>query len=292
MRPSGLKVFLVLAAGVLAISFGSILVRLALNQVPEGGPEFSLFLSAGRMGLAALLLLPGWKGFPPLQALPLSLLAGVFLALHFAFWISSLSYTSVAASTVLVNTHPLWITLLAWALLKEAPTGPTLLGVGVAFLGGVLLAGGGDTPGANPALGNLLALLGGVAVAIYFLLGREAQRRGLPLLGHIRLAYTMAALLLFPLPWLFGGGYLGHPWPVYLYLLLMALGPQLVGHTSFNWATRHIPPVLVSLVILLEPVGASFLAFLLLEEAPGPRVLLGGGLVLLGAGLAVVGGRR
>lgn len=292
MRPPGWRIALVLALGVLAVSFGSILVRLALAAEPRPGPGFSLFLSAGRMLLAALLLLPGWRGLPPVQALPFGLGAGAFLALHFAFWISSLSYTSVAASTALVNTSPIWITLLAWLFLKENPTGLTLLGVGTAFLGGLFLAGDGGGVGSNPLLGNLLALLGGLAVAAYFLLGREAQRRGLDLLGYIRLAYTAAALLLLPLPWLFGAGYLDHPWPVYLYLLLMALGPQLVGHTSFNWATRHIPPVLVSLVVLLEPVGASLLAFLLLGEAPGPRVLLGAGLILLGAGLAVLGGRR
>lgn len=109
---------------------------------------------------------------------------------------------------------------------------------------------------------------------------------------YIRIAYTTAATLLLPLPYLFGGGYGGYPPAVYGYILLMALLPQLVGHTSFNWATRHIPPVLVSLAILFEPVGASLLAFLLFGELPGIQVLFGALVLLVGVGMAVVGGRR
>ncbi len=293
MTPSPAKVALVLALGVLGVSLGSILVRLALEAGGERGPAFSLFLSAGRMGLAALLLMGGGRWEVGGQGLPWALAAGGFLALHFAFWISSLSYTSVAASTVLVNSSPLWITLWGWAFFRERPKGLTLLGVGVALLGGGLIALGDwqEGQGPNPLLGDLLALLGGIAVSLYLLLGREAQRRGLSTLAYVRVAYTVAALLLLPLPPLFGGGYGGYPAPVYLYLLLMALLPQLVGHTSFNWATRHIPPVLVSLVILLEPVGASLLAYLLFGELPGPLVLLGGLVLLLGLALAVLGSR-
>lgn len=160
--------------------------------------------------------------------------------------------------------------------------------------GGVLI-GLGDSEGgggANPLLGDFLALLGAVAASCYFLLGREAQRRGLSTWAYVRVAYTAAALLLLPLPYLFGGGYGGYPLEVYAYLLLMALLPQLVGHTSFNWATRHIPPVLVTLAILFEPVGASLLAYLLFGELPGVQVLLGALILLVGVALAVVGGRR
>ncbi|MGC8877336.1 DMT family transporter [Thermus sp.] len=295
MRPSGLKIAAVLLLGILAISFGSILVRLALAASGDRSLAFSLVMSAGRMALAALLLAPGWgRPLEDRAGLPWAVGAGVFLALHFAFWITSLSYTSVAASTALVTTNPIWITLLGWLFFRERPSFFTLLGVGVALLGGLLI-GLGDAEGsggANPLLGDALAVLGAWAASLYLLLGREAQRRGLSLLDYVRVAYTAAALLLLPLPYLFGGGYGGYPWPVYLYLLLMALLPQLVGHTSFNWATRHIPPVLVTLAILFEPVGASFLAYLLFGELPGVKVLLGALVLLLGVALAVVGGRR
>ncbi len=244
MRPSGLKIAAVLLLGILAISFGSILVRLALAASGDKSLAFSLVMSAGRMGLAALLLAPGWgRPLGNRAGLPWAVGAGVFLALHFSFWITSLSYTSVAASTALVTTNPIWITLLGWLFFRERPSFLTLLGVGVALLGGLFIglgdAGGGG--GTNPLLGDALAVLGAWAASLYLLLGREAQRRGLSLLEYVRVAYSAAALLLLPLPYLFGGGYGGYPWPVYLYLFLMALLPQLVGHTSFNWATRHIP---------------------------------------------------
>ncbi|WP_022798896.1 DMT family transporter [Thermus islandicus] len=295
MRPSGLTVAGVLLLGILAISFGSILVRLALQASGEKSLAFSLVMSAGRMSLAALILAPGWRR--PLgnrAGLPWAVGAGVALALHFALWITSLSYTSVAASTALVTTNPVWVTLLGWLLFRERPSALTLLGIGVALTGGLLI-GLGDAQGgggSHPLLGDTLAVLGAIAASFYLLLGREAQRRGLSLFGYVRVAYTAAALLLLPLPYLFGGGYGGYPWPVYLYLLLMALLPQLVGHTSFNWATRHIPPVLVTLAILFEPVGASLLAYLLFGEFPGARVLLGALVLLLGVALAVLGGRR
>ncbi|GAA5335004.1 MULTISPECIES: DMT family transporter [Thermus] len=295
MRPSRPQILAVLLLGILAISFGSILVRLSLEASGDRSLAFSLVMSAGRLGLAALLLAPGW--FKPLSSrkgLPFAVAAGVFLALHFAFWITSLSYTSVAASTALVTTNPVWVTLFGWLFFGEKPSGTTLLGVAVALVGGLCI-GLGDAEGGggkNPLLGDLLAVLGAVTVSFYFLLGREAQRRGLSTLEYIRVAYTTAALVLLPLPYLFGGGYGGYPLAVYGYLLLMALLPQLVGHTSFNWATRHIPPVLVTLAILFEPVGASLLAFLLFGELPGLPVLLGALVLLLGVGLAVVGGRR
>ncbi|WP_038055366.1 DMT family transporter [Thermus amyloliquefaciens] len=295
MRPSGLQIAAVLLLGILAISFGSILVRLALAVSGDKSLAFSLVMSAGRMGLAALLLAPGWRTLPQSRAgVPYALAAGAFLALHFAFWITSLSYTSVAASTALVTTNPVWVTLFGWLFFREAPSPLTLLGVGVALLGGLLI-GLGDAQGGSgsqPLLGDALALLGAVAASLYFLLGREAQRRGLSILEYVRIAYTAAAMVLLPLPYLFGGGYGGYPLEVYGYILLMALLPQLLGHTSFNWATRHIPPVLVTLAILFEPVGASLLAFLLFGELPGVQVLLGALVLLLGVGLAVVGGRR
>ncbi|MER3450770.1 MAG: EamA family transporter [Thermus sp.] len=293
MRPSGIRIGLVLLVGILAASTASILVRLALEAAGTRAVGFSLLMSALRLLFASLVLLPGFRPPRAKQALLPAALAGVFLALHFALWITSLSFTSIAASTALVTTNPIWITLFSWFFLKETPTPLTLLGVGFALAGGFLIAlGDGEKGGANPALGNLLALLGAMSVSAYFLLGREAQRRGLSILEYIRLAYPVAALVLLPLPPLFGTPYLGHPPMAYLWILLMALIPQLVGHTSFNWATRYVPPVLVTLVILLEPVGASLLGFLLFGEYPGLRVFLGAGVLLTGVALAVLGERR
>ncbi len=296
MPSSHIRIALVLLAGVVAISFGSILARLAAAAAGEQGVGFSLVISALRMTFASLLLLPAWWAYPRLRLRPgawgYAALAGLFLALHFATWITSIGLTSIAASTVLVTSTPIWTALLAWWWLKQTPNRLTLLGIGVALGGAAFIGLGGEEGRAvNPALGNFLALCGAVAGALYFMLGREAQRRGFAIGVYAAVAYSVAALALLPLPGLFGGSYGGHPPLAYLWIGLMALLPQLVGHTSFNWAMRQIPPVLVSLVMLLEPVGASLLGYFLLGEVPGLAVFVGGAILLVGVGLAVWGSR-
>ncbi|MCS7059015.1 MAG: DMT family transporter [Meiothermus sp.] len=297
MRAGALTVVAVLSVGIAAISFGSIFVRLASQSAGESGLGFSLVMSALRMGIASLLLLPAWWGLRTLKAhrnpWPHALGAGLFLALHFATWITSLGLTSIAASTVLVTSTPVWMALFSWWWLGLPPSRLTLLAIGIALGGAAVvgLADAGNSPAKDPLLGNLLALCGALAAAVYLILGREAQRRGMGIGVYIAVAYTTAALLLLPLPPLLGAGYLGYPPLTYLWIALMALFPQLLGHTSLNWAMRRIHPVLVSLVTLLEPVGASLLALLIFAEVPSVQVVWGGVLLLVGVGLAVWGNR-
>lgn len=296
MRPGNLTLVLVLGAGVLAISFGSVLVRLATGAAGFESPGLSLVISALRLTAASLLLLPAWRALQGARlgrgAWAYAVLAGVFLAVHFATWITSISFTSIAVSTTLVNTSPIWVALIAWLWLRQRPSGLTLAGIAVAFAGGVVIAlGDSSNPGSNPTLGNLLALLGALAASCYFLLGREAQHRGFGIGLYAAVAYSTAAVVLLTLPPLFQTGLTGYPPMFYVWVLLMALIPQLVGHTSFNWAVRWISPVIVTLVILLEPIGASLLAFALFGELPGPQVLAGAVVMLAGVVLAVLGNR-
>jgi drug/metabolite transporter (DMT)-like permease len=143
--------------------------------------------------------------------------------------------------------------------------------------------------GSNPMLGNGLAIVGAWAASLYILLGREAQRAGLSVGHYVLVAYSVAAIALLPLPFLAGASYVGYPLITYGYIALMALLPQLIGHTSFNWAIRHMPPTLVTLVILLEPIGSTVLASLLFREIPGIQVLFGAIVLLVGVAVAVVG---
>lgn len=297
MHPAPSTLVLVLLGGVLALSFGSIFVRLATDTAGTRSTGFSLAISALRLSLAALLLLPAWRSLRGAKLQPgawtHALLAGLFLALHFATWITSISLTSIVASVTLVNTNPVWVALLSWIWLRQAPRPLTLGGIALAVVGGAMIAlGGSSNLGPNSALGNLLAVLGGLAASLYFLLGREAQQRGLGLGLYVAAAYGGAALVLLPLPLLFHTSYTGYPAQTYLWIALMALVPQLLGHSSLNWAVRWMPPVLVTLVILLEPLGASLWAYFLFGELPGPQVLLGAVVLLMGVGLAVLGTRQ
>ena len=301
---SNWKISLVLAIGVCAASTAAILSRLAFDAAGSYGVGFSLVLAASRLSIAALILLPSagshLKQIPQSQdknytAIYYAGVAGIFLALHFATWISSLSYTSITASTTLVATNPLWVTFFSWLWFKSKPSILTSIGIGIAVVGAIAI-GFGDTQvqtaASQPLLGNILALFGACAASLYFLLGREAQRRGLSIGSYITVAYTTAAVVLLPLPLIFGSSYTGYPSSVYLCVLLMALFPQLIGHTSFNWAVRSISPTLVSLVILFEPIVSSFLGYLIYQEVPGVLEFVGAAVLLVGVALAIVGAQQ
>lgn len=288
-------VTLIVLIGVLAVSTGSILVRLAINTSGETGVGFSLVMSALRLTLASLILLPNWskiqwRSLQP-NALFYAVTAGIFLAFHFATWITSLSYTSIAASTTLVNTNPIWVAILSRIWLNEKLSKLKILGILIAFSGGILI-GFSDAHSSgsysNPLLGDGLALMGALTFSIYFMFGREAQQQGFSIRGYITLAYTVAALILLPLPLFFNTDYSGYPNAVYFYILLMAILPQLVGHTSFNWAVNKISPTLVTLLILFEPVVASCLGYLFFQEIPSITILFGAILILIGVAIAVV----
>lgn len=299
MTVSNWKVSLILAIGVCAASTAAIFTRLAFDAAGTSGVGLSLVLAASRLIIAALILFPSVKKFPEVRlnsaAIYCAGVAGVFLALHFATWISSLSYTSITASTTLVATNPLWITLFSWLWFKEKPSFLTIIGMGIAIAGGIAIGFGNtqvQTTASQPLLGNILALLGACAASLYLLCGREAQRQGLSIGGYITVAYTTAAVVLLPLPLIFGSGYVGYPSNVYLYIFLMALFPQLIGHTSFNWAMRSISPTLVALVILFEPICSSFLGYLIYQEVPGVLEFIGAGVLLVGVALAILGAKQ
>ena len=299
MKPSNWLIILVLTIGVLAISTGAILIRLASLSAGISGVGFSLVIAASRVAIASLLLVPTWSKIQWQNLQPGAILyavaAGVCLATHFPLWITSLSYTSIAASTTLVTTNPIWVALLSWWWFKERLSRQTVIGIVVAMTGGLTIGLadiGGVTTGSNPLLGNFLALMGAWTISLYMLLAREAQTKGLGIGGYIVVVYSVAAIVLLPIPFFSGVGYFGYSGLVYFYLLSMALVPQLIGHTSFNWAVRWVSPTLVTLVILFEPVGASFLGYLLFDEVPSLIVLLGAVILLVGVAIAALGSQQ
>lgn len=295
---SRLMPYLVLFGGVLVAASASILIRLAQEL---GVP--STTIAAGRLGIAALLLLPLAlrRALPDLRRLHardllLALASGVLLAVHFDTWISSLAYTSVASSAALVATNPLWVALASLLIFRERLSGPTLLGIALT-IGGTLLIGLSDSGAAsNALLGDLLALVGAVAASAYLLIGRNLQRR-LSLLAYIWLVYTSAAVVLLIValavgwqgsaPQLYGPDQvLGLPPLAWLLIGGLALGPQLLGHTAFNWSLRHLSATFVALAILGEPIGSALLALLVFHEWFAPIQLAGFVLLLLGIAVA------
>ncbi|MGB5711507.1 MAG: DMT family transporter [Waterburya sp.] len=289
-KPSRWQIGIVLVVGIIGVSLAAIWIRLAIDAaIPNNKVGFSLFLAASRLIVAALILLPTRKNLklPEIkpQAYYYAIAAGVCLGIHFATWITSLAYTSIAASTVLVTTNPIWVGLFSWWWYQEKLTRQNIVAIGIALIGGMIIAiADSNSNGSygNPILGDILALIGAVMSSLYIIFGSQAQRIGLNTGNYIAIAYSTAALCLFPLPFLYDTSYFGYAGKVYLYVFLMAVMSQVVGHTSLNWAVRWISPTLVSLSLLFEPVVASLVGAIVFDEIPSCYSLLGGLIILLG----------
>jgi drug/metabolite transporter (DMT)-like permease len=207
------------------------------------------------------------------------LIAGAFLAIHFATWITSIRLTTVASSVLLVSTTPVFIAVAVWALQHERFERSTWLGIAIA-LAGTAVIGGGDIGGSS-LLGDFLAVLGAASAGGYFMAGQLA-RRGLGILEYATVTYAVAALLLLvaclaghiPLT-----GFSSQGWWAVAGLIV---GPQLLGHTFINFALKEIDPTTVSVAVMAEPVLATSLALILLGEIPSFLVIPGGAAVLFG----------
>ncbi len=290
------SVFGILFIGVLAASCAAIFIRFA--QIDGMS---SPVIAAGRLTLSALLLTPFTVMRHRadlislnLHDLLLSSAAGFFLAVHFASWIASLEYTSVLISVVFVSTGPLWVALLEWLLFKAQFGRLVLFGLGLAFIGGLVIgtAGGSDDgTGQQPVLGGGLALLGAVTIALYLLIGRRVRAK-LPLLPYIWIVYGFAALFLIALVISGGQPVTGFSPSSYLWLIVLALVPQLIGHTSFNYALRYLPATLVSIAGQMEPIGSAVLALIIFAELPTAAQIGGSAAIIAGVLLTIIGQRR
>ena len=287
--------FVILFA-ILAVSTASIFIRFAQREAP------SLVIAALRLTFASLVLAPFalTRYREELRNLSrgeflLGLLSGIFLAVHFATWISSLEYTSIASSVVLVSTGPLWVALLSPIFLKEPLTKPVLSGMLLALLGGTIIGLGDSCQVENGLicppfsefvqgeafLGNFLALAGAWAVAGYLMIGRRL-RGGMSLIPNNFVVYSIAAIVLLGIMIVAGQKPIGFSPEIYIWILLLALVPQLIGHSTYNWALRYLPAALVSITTLGEPIGSAVLAYFILQEAPTWLTILGGVLILAG----------
>lgn len=267
--------------GISAISAASILVRLA--EAP------SISIAAYRVTIASLVLAPFYgagrrsgRHRADRRTTGFILLAGVFLAFHFFLWIRSLSFTSVASSATLCGTTPLFTVLFSWLWLKDRPGKRIIPGILCTLAGSTLVAGTDFSFSARALQGDLLALGGALMASGYFLAGRVA-RRSADLCAYTFGAYGTAAVVLLACALLTGTPLFGFSPGTYLVLLLLALIPQLIGHTTFNWTLRFLSPSTVSVLVLGEPVGATLLAYLVLDEAVPP--LRGIGLLILCLGI-------
>jgi drug/metabolite transporter (DMT)-like permease len=289
--------FIVLFFGVISISAAAIFIRLAQKEVN------SFVIAAARMTFSAIPLIPIviYRHIPEIRKISkkdlyLSLLAGLFLAIHFASWITSLEYTTIASSVVIVCTTPIWVTLFGVIFFHEKVDKVILIGVFLLLLGGIIIALSESCStslfhpvcnfemtqiAGNRILGNTLSLLGALTAAGYLMIGKTVRKQ-VSLVPYIFIVYATSAFILCILL-IFTSTEI-HPFQplTYLWLILLAIFPQLIGHSLFNWSLKYISATYVAIATMGEPVGSTILAIIIFREIPTPLKVVGALIILTG----------
>lgn len=294
---------LVLVLSILAVSTASIMIKFAQAEAD------SLVIAFYRMAVASLIyLVVAFTFFRQelfrlqRKTIVLCVLSGFFLALHFATWITSLEFTTVTSSAVLVSTTPLWVALASIVLFHEKLNKLYWVGLFVALIGVVLVS----LPALNGqpissqshsdvssliSLGSILALSGALFGTGYILIGRQL-RKTVSMPVYAALTYTSSALFLLSMVLITRSPLTGFSPNIYLLMIAIGLLPQVIGHSAYNWALKYIPASVISIALLGEPVGASIQAMLFIGEMPGVNEITGGILILVGIYIASVYGTR
>lgn len=269
-----------IGVAMIAVSTAAILIRLSDSH--------PLAIAAWRLLMAECLLLPffiiefrrerhtiGRKRFLLLG------LIGLALAIHFGMWIWSFQFTKVSSSVILVTTHPLFVASISVWIFGEKLGWKAVLGMILALLGSVMIIVGDISISRETLIGNLLALGGAVMAGLYILAGSRFRKR-LSLSTYSFIVYLWAAVFLLLAISILGVELVVDAPREYLIFAGLAVGPMLLGHTVYNWALKYVSPTFVSVSLLGEPLGSTFLAWVILFEPPGPGAVIGGPVVLTG----------
>lgn len=264
-----------------AVSTASILIRMS-----SAGP---LAIAAYRLTFSTLILLPFFVYSGGIRRLLessqrdiLTLVGvGVVLALHFASWITSLSLTSVASSVIFVHVDPIFVAAISHFTFGERIKRGAILGIAIAFMGATVIAIGDSGLGRLNLIGDLLALIGAIMLGLYILSGRKL-RQSLDLVSYVTPVYATSAVVLIIGSVVSGTRLAPFPLREYMLFLAIALVPMIFGHTVYNWALKYVEAPIVSISLLGEPVGATILAYFLLQEVPTAMTLIGGMVTLIG----------
>ena len=277
--------YTVLLIGVAAVSWSAILIR-------EATAPF-LIIACYRLALAsvpvgAMALIQQRRSPEPFvgRTFLLMLLSGALLAAHFAFWISSIQHTSIVTSVVLVATQPLYVAIASPLLLREKVEPYVWVALLIAASGAVTMVAEDLGDGFGTLAGDFYATLAGAFAAAYLMIGRSV-RPTTSWTRYIGVVYTVSALCLFAALLVAGDDFTGYSTKTYVMIGLLALGPQLIGHSSINFSLAYLSAVVVAMAILLEPIGTTALAAVILDEHPTIAEMAGGVLVLIGVYLAI-----
>lgn len=282
-----LRYYVLLGIGIFGISWGSILTRLS------GAPGYVCATWRIVFSTMFIFLLFGWKHIDEIREIfrekfTIAFIAGITLALHLLLWMESLSYTSVAISTTIVDTHPIFATIITYVFLKEKPTKIQILGLIIAFIG-VLILFSPWKVSITGLYGPFLAFIAAITEAIYFSSGRF-MRRKYSIEAYATSIYLIAAVfsIIYTIT-IAKKSLFGYPIRAWTAFVLLALLPMLLGHTTMNYLLKYLSTITVTASFLAEPVIASIIAIFLLSEVPEAYTIVGMAITILGVLMSIIG---
>lgn len=282
--------YLAVAIGVIAVSTSAILVK--VSSAPSGVIAFY------RLFFSVLLMLPVFllKYVSELRLITkrdwvFTGISGIFLAFHFILWFESLNYTSVASSTVLVTLQPLFAFAGAYFFFKEKVSAKAIISGLIAIAGSVIISWGDFKISGSALFGDFLAIVACALVTIYLLFGQTVRKR-MSLITYTFIVYSFSSVTLFIYVLAVGDSFYPYPASDWVYFVLLAIIPTLLGHTLFNWSIKWLSASIISMAILFEPVGATVLAYYLLGENVMWTQIAGGFVVIVGITLFLVDERK
>ncbi|MFQ5676730.1 MAG: DMT family transporter [bacterium] len=276
--------YIIIPATIVAISSASILIRSCDAPAMTIASYRLVFAALFMLGTTGIKKTNPWKNLTR-RDFNLAVIAGFCLALHFAAWITSLSYTSVASSVVLVSTTPIFVGVGSWLFLREQLSRSLIISICLTLAGTVVLGLQDSGQQATTFHGDALALLGAIAIAGYFLIGRKL-RKTMTNLSYVAVVYSISALFLSAVAFTTAQPLVGFSVETYFLLFLIAFIPQAIGHTGLNWALKHLSATAVAILTLSEPIGASLLALFILGEKLAGIQILGGTIIIAAVALA------
>jgi drug/metabolite transporter (DMT)-like permease len=273
---SGLGVLLLIAA-VFFISWAAILIRMS-GSAPTTIAFFRMFFSTMMIAFALPFYRKKW--FPKSSDFWISALSGIFLGLHFYFWIASLELTSISSSVMLVTTQPVFVALFGYIFLKEGIGKIGLAAIILAMIGGYLIARGDLAIDGVHLKGDILALAGALAAGLYLFIGRFVRPR-IDLIPYVFTVYGISSVTILILGILTASFHAPAARIDYLIFFLLALGPTILGHNVYNYALRHMPVFPVGMSILGEPILATIWGMIIFREYPILSTIIGGAIIIL-----------
>jgi len=275
-KQNKVALFIILTIGVISVGVSSILIRLT-NAEP-------IVIAIYRLTLSAIMVAPIYIFYPKKISLKEALIflpLGALLSLHFTLWIYSLKFTTVASSTVLVTTNPIFVPIFSYLFYKRRIKKELIIGIAIAISGSIFIALSSRSSGTSHMLGNILALLGAIGVSLYLTLGKEVRNK-YDLIPYIFFTYSFSAIILILIGIITRQKFFGYDMHTYLMFFLVAFIPQILGHTAYNYSLKFLDPSFIAVTILGEPVIATIGAYFILKETPSTLEIIGACLILIG----------